>query len=157
MCVRGFEDRDRIRRQGRELKARFKAYLAGFLVDPLVTAAQILPIGVAVLEPVDRSRCTDRALLDAAMARIGRCVNGAVYGQLRVGKENFDILMEGALIALAGKHVICFFGGDGCGDGFLCAHRVNRSNRALNRQHLQELGDYLDFVAFPVHRALRDH
>ena len=53
-----------------------------------------------LFEPVDRVCCLDRALLDAAMACISCCINGAVCGQLRVRKEGLHVLVEGALVAL---------------------------------------------------------
>jgi hypothetical protein len=117
---------------------------------------QILPTGVSFFQPADGVRRAARSFFDAAMPCIGCPVNGAGFGQFRVCKEAFDVIVQGTLIAFERENIIGFLRRDFRGNSLLCSHGIDRYNRALDRQHVQKLGDRLDLVAFPIDGALPD-
>src|SRR3984885_16116456 len=62
--------------------------------------------------------------------------------------EELDVVFERALISLQGENVIGFLVDDRLRDIALTAHRVDRHDRPLDRQHAQQFGNGDDLVGF---------
>src|SRR6202161_4172326 len=62
--------------------------------------------------------------------------------------EELDVVFERALISLQGENVIGFLFDDRLRDIALTAHRVDRHDRPLDRQHAQQFGNGDDLVGF---------
>ena len=76
--------------------------------------------------------------LDAAMRFLNRFVRLSFYIPEITGTLLFeielDIIMQRALIALQGKHIISFFGNDFRCDFALASHRIDGDDGAFNRE-----------------------
>jgi len=91
------------------------------------------------------------------MAGVGRGAAGASGSAGGVGEEQRRVLVQARLIAFEGEHVIGALVDDALGDLFLCPHRIDRDDRALEIEHVQEFRDRGGLVGFSVDRALRQH
>jgi hypothetical protein len=98
-----------------------------------------------LLEPADIGRHHAGACLDAAVAAIDLGV-GAVGGDLRVVQEQGDIGVQRALVALEGEDVVAALRDDLFGGGPLAVEGIDGHDRALERQHLEQLGHGGDLV-----------
>ena len=147
---------------GGKLRAEEIVYaLAGGLVADLTAALdladgrQAWPV-VLVLEPSDIARERGATDLDAAMAGIDLAVD-AVALDLRIVEEQGDIGVQGGLISLEGEQVVAALIDDLPGDLPLAADRIDGDDRALEREHFQELRDCGDLVRLAIDGQLAEH
>src|SRR5579875_475533 len=69
---------------------------------------------------------------------------------IRLDKTSFNVLTQMLLIVLHGQYVIAAASHNLGRNGFLAAHRIDRYQRSLHVQQLQQTGDGLDLVGFLV-------
>ena len=112
---------------------------------------------MALPEPANIATDMTAALFDAAMACIGLGVHGAIAAQFGIREELPDIIMQAALIAFQGEHVIGFAGHDAGRDGGLCPHGVDADDQAFESQHGEQFRDGRDLVALGINRRLAKH
>ncbi len=86
--------------------------------------------------------CPGHALLDPAVTGFNLPVRETGTRERGVGEEISDIGMEGPC-----EDIIGLLLDDLGGDGLLRPDRVDGHNRALDRQHVEKLGDGSDFIA----------
>ena len=92
---------------------------------------------------IDRLIAADRRVLEA----VG----------LLLGDEELDILAQRALVAFQREDVIGLLVEDFLGDVALAAHRVDGHDGALDRHHVEQLGDGDDLVRLLRHLDLAEH
>ena len=78
-------------------------------------------------------------------------------GGLLLGGEEFDVFAQGPLIAFEGEDVIGPLVHDLLGDVALTAHGIDGDDGALDRQHVEQLGDRHDLIGFFRHLELSEH
>jgi len=91
------------------------------------------------------------------MAGVGVGARRAVGGANRIGEEQRRVLMQARLIAFEREHIIRALVGDAPSDLLLRPHRVDRHNRALEVEHVQEFRDRRDLVGLSIDGSLGEH
>lgn len=124
---------------------------AGDLADAL----QAGPLAIA-LKSADVVRDGGLAGLDPSVVGIDGGIDIAGFAR-GIVEEQADIRMQGGLIALQRQGVIAAAIDDLLGDGALAVERVDGHDRALERQHLQQLRHRGDLVGLLVGGDLRQH
>ena len=116
---------------------------------------------MAFLQPGDIVDDGDGPGLDAAVIAIDGLVpaDGGVLEILGflLGREQFDVFPQRALIALQGQDVVGLLVHDLPGDGALAAHGVDGDDGTLDGQHVEQLGDGEDLVGLVRHLDLPQH
>src|SRR5665811_1905886 len=148
----GFEGCDEV--------AGLEAFAAGLLVDAPGgdggDGTQTFPVGVAFGEPPCLGGLAT-AFFDPAVAGVDLGAHRTVCGADRIGKEQRHILMQAGLVAFEREDIIRAFVDDTLGDLLLRPHGVDRHNRALEVEHVQEFRDRRDLVGLSINRLLGEH
>src|SRR5271157_1569509 len=156
----GGEKARRIGRQRGDIEPRFgrgrTALFVGAHRGDRGDGAQARPLRMPLGEP----SCVGgpgHALLDPAVTGFNLPVREPGTRERRVGEEISDIGMEGALVFFEREDIIGLLLDDLGGDGLLRPDRVDGHNRALDRQHVEKLGDGGDFIALGFDRTGCEH
>ena len=120
------------------------------------TERRLIQLGVAFDEPLCLGGPAT-ALFDPAVAGVGLGAHRAIRGADRIGEEQRRVLMQTGLIAFEREDIIRAFIDDAPGDFLLRPHGVDRHDRALEGEHVQEFRDRRDLVGLSVDRLLGEH
>ena len=97
------------------------------------------------------------ALFDPAVTGVCILRVRATCGQDGIGEEQRRVLVQAGLIAFEREDIIRAFVDDTPGDLLLRPHGVDRHDRALKVEHVQELRDRRNLVGLSINRLLGEH